>query len=172
MGVSGAGKTTVGKLLSEKLGWRLFDADDYHPAANVEKMRSGVSLTDEDRWPWLDRLNELLREEQTAGRDAILACSALKQAYRERLATGIGGPLWIHLRGDFELIDARLKARRGHYMPPSLLRSQFATLEEPEHAINIDISPAPDEIARDIAERLTQPRNDFTTASVARDNRN
>ncbi|MGH8677237.1 MAG: gluconokinase [Burkholderiales bacterium] len=171
-GVSGSGKTTIGKLLSEKLGWPLFDADGYHPAANVEKMRSGVALTDADRRPWLDRLNTLLREQQAAGQNAILACSALKQAYRDRLADGLCDLFWIHLKGDFELIDARLKARRGHYMPPSLLRSQFATLEEPRDAITVDVTPLPDDIARDIAERLIQPRNDLTTASVARDNRN
>ena len=171
-GVSGSGKTTIGKLLSEILGWPLLDADVYHPAANVEKMRNGVALTDADRWPWLDRLNALLREQQAAGRSAILACSALKQAYRDRLADGLGNLIWIHLKGDFELIEGRLNARRGHYMPPSLLRSQFATLEEPRDAITVDVTPVPDDIARDLAERLIQPRNDVTTASVARDNKN
>lgn len=155
MGVSGSGKTTVGRLLAQRLGWSFLDADDYHPAANVEKMRSGTPLTDEDRWPWLDRLNALLREQQADGRDAVLGCSALKQKYRDRLAANLDTVRWVHLKGSFELIESRLKARHGHYMPTTLLRSQFAALEEPGEAVVADISPCPEEIARRLAQRFS-----------------
>ena len=155
MGVSGTGKTTVGRLLAQRLGWPFLDADDYHPPANVEKMRGGTPLTDEDRWPWLDRLNALLREQQAAGRSAVLGCSALKQKYRDRLAADLEDVRWVHLKGSFELIESRLKARRGHYMPAALLRSQFAALEEPIAAIVADISPCAEEIARRLARRFS-----------------
>ncbi|MGH8761369.1 MAG: gluconokinase [Burkholderiales bacterium] len=147
MGVSGAGKTTVGKLLSERLGWPLLDADDYHPPANIEKMRSGIPLTDDDRWPWLDRLNGLLKDKEWRGQGALLACSALKQKYRDRLAAGCRNLRWVYLKGSFELIESRLKARKGHYMKAGLLKSQFAALEEPSDAITADISVAPEAIA-------------------------
>src|SRR5256885_1729557 len=105
LGVSGAGKTTVGKFLSERLGWPLLDADDFHPPANIEKMRSGIPLTDDDRWPWLDRLNGLLKDEESHGESALLACSALKQKYRDRLPGRRSDLRWVHLKGRFELID-------------------------------------------------------------------
>jgi gluconokinase len=155
MGVSGSGKTTVGKLLSQRLGWAFLDADDYHPPANVEKMRGGTPLTDEDRWPWLDRLNTLLHKEQTAGRNVLLGCSALKQKYRDRLSAGLDDVRWVHLKGSFDLIESRLLDRRGHYMPPALLRSQFAALEEPMDAIVADVSPPAEEIAANLSARLT-----------------
>ena len=154
MGVSGSGKTTVGKILAKELGWALYDADDFHPVTNVEKMRAGVALTDADRWPWLDRLNALLREKQDGGEDAILACSALRQAYRDRLAQGCRDLRWVYLRGTFELIRSRLAARKGHYMNPALLQSQFATLEEPVDATVIDIADAPEVLAARIREML------------------
>jgi gluconokinase len=154
MGVSGCGKTTVGMLLAQQLGWEFLDADAYHPPANVEKMRSGTPLADEDRWPWLDRLNALLREQEAAGRHVLLGCSALKQRYRDRLAAELDGVRWVYLKGSFDLIESRLRARRGHYMPSTLLRSQFAALEEPTEAIVADISPAPEEIAQRLAARL------------------
>jgi gluconokinase len=155
MGVSGCGKTTVGQLLVKRLGWTFFDADAYHPPANVEKMRGGTPLTDEDRWPWLDRLNTLLHEQQGAGRNVVLGCSALKQKYRDRLAVNLDSVRWVHLKGSFELIESRLNARRGHYMPPALLRSQFAALEEPGDAIVVDISPPAAQIARALAARFS-----------------
>lgn len=154
MGVAGCGKTTLGKLLSTRIGWPFFDADDYHPAANVEKMRSGIPLADEDRWPWLDRLNALLVEQRAAGRDVLLGCSALKQKYRERLAAGLTEVRWVHLKGDFALIESRLKARKGHYMPPTLLASQFAALEEPVDAIVLDVTSSPEALARQLLDRL------------------
>jgi gluconokinase len=154
MGVSGSGKTTVGRILSDRLGWRFVDADDFHPASNVQKMRSGTPLTDEDRWPWLDRLNTLLRVEQSNGRDVIIGCSALKARYRQRLSAGLADVRWVHLKGSFELIESRLKARRGHYMPPTLLASQFAALEEPEEALVLDIGAEPQTLASQLIESL------------------
>ena len=147
MGVSGSGKTTVGELLSERLGWPLLDADDFHPPGNIEKMRSGIPLTDEDRWPWLDRLNGLLREKDSSSESALLACSALKQKYRDRLAAGLKDPRWVYLKGSFELIETRLKARKGHYMKAGLLKSQFATLEEPLDAVTAEIGTTPEAVA-------------------------
>jgi gluconokinase len=147
MGVSGSGKTTIGELLARRLGWVYLDADDYHPASNVEKMRSGTPLTDEDRWPWLDRMNGLLRESTARGENVVLGCSALRQVYRDRLATGLADLRWVHLKGSFELIQARLLARKHRYMPASLLQSQFATLEDPPDALPVDIGGTPDEVA-------------------------
>jgi gluconokinase len=136
MGVSGAGKTTIGEALARELGWRFLDADDYHPRANVAKMAAGEPLDDEDRWPWLDRLNSILRGEE----NAVLACSALRERYRRRLAEGIQRIEWVYLKGDFELIRSRLRQRRHRYMPSSLLESQFAALEPPRQAITVDVS--------------------------------
>ncbi len=150
MGVSGAGKTTLGAALARRLGWRFIDADDHHPAANVAKMASGQPLEDADRWPWLDRLNALLRDEE----NAVLACSALKERYRQRLADGIQSLQWIYLRGDFDLIHSRLAARRHRYMPASLLESQFATLEPPTEAITVDVSGSVEACVTAIAAQL------------------
>jgi gluconokinase len=138
MGVCGCGKTTVGRALAHALGWVFLDADEYHPASNVAKMAAGVALTDDDRWPWLDRLNREIQTLHADGRHAILACSALRQAYRDRLSTA-GDLKWVYLKGDAATIEPRLASRRGHYMPPSLLASQFAALEEPAAAIVVDI---------------------------------
>jgi len=157
MGVSGCGKTTVGKLLSQRLGWPLLDADDFHPPANIEKMRSGIALTDDDRWPWLDRLNGLLKDRESHGESALLACSALKSKYRDRLAAGCSDLRWVYLKGSFELIESRLKARKGHYMKAGLLESQFAALEEPTDAITADIDAAPEAIA-DTLEKTFSPQ--------------
>ena len=129
MGVTGCGKTTVGALLANDCGWEFHDADDFHPAESVAKMKSGAPLTDEDRWPWLERLNTLLLESERQGKHLVLACSALKQVYRDRLARGCAAVRFVFLDGDKELIRARLLERRGHYMNPTLLDSQFAILE-------------------------------------------
>ena len=136
MGVSGSGKNTIGEPLAQRLGWKFIDGDDYHPPENVRKMASGVPLQDEDRWPWLDRLNALLKKEK----QAVLACSALKESYRQRVLAGIHDYAVVHLRGSFELIRSRVEARRHRYMPASLLRSQFDALEPPRDAIDIDVS--------------------------------
>jgi gluconokinase len=139
MGVSGAGKTTIGRMLAGRLRVPFIEGDDFHPPANVAKMAAGVPLEDADRWPWLDRLNSLLREQ----RAAVLACSALKGAYRERLLAGVGEARLVFLHGDKALIAARLQERRHRYMPASLLDSQLAALEPPEDAIAIDVSGDP-----------------------------
>jgi gluconokinase len=146
MGVSGSGKSAIGELLAQRLGWAYLDADDYHPASNVEKMRTGTPLTDEDRWPWLDRMNGMLRERSGRGEKLILGCSALRQVYRERLEAGVPDLCWVHLEGSFELIQSRLLARKHRYMPPSLLQSQFATLEAPQAALAVKIDATPDQV--------------------------
>ena len=141
MGVSGSGKTKVGKALARELRWRFIDADDLHPEANVAKMARGVPLTDDDRWPWLDRIVAEMRRTTAAGEHAVVACSALKQAYRDRLATG-GDVRVVYLKGDAATIAPWIAHRSGHFMPASLLPSQFAALEEPTNAIVIDIREA------------------------------
>jgi gluconokinase len=138
MGVTGCGKTTVGRALAQSLVWAFYDADDFHPPANVAKMASGVPLTDVDRWPWLDRIADLLSRVQARGGHAVLACSALKQSYRDRIARA-GDVHVVYLKGDLATIEARLATRRHKYMPASLLPSQFATLEEPADALAVDI---------------------------------
>ncbi len=136
MGVSGSGKTTIGRLVAERLGWRFIDADDHHPATNVKKMASGIPLEDADRWPWLDELNRLLRAEK----NAVVACSALKKSYRQRLLAGIADARIVFLDGSKELIATRVAQRKHRYMPASLLDSQFATLEPPQDTIRIDVA--------------------------------
>ena len=138
MGVSGSGKSTVGPALAAELDWPFLDADSLHPPANVAKMASGIPLTDADRWPWYDRIVAEMRRYAAAGENVVIACSALKQAYRDRLASG-GSVRVVYLKGDAKTIAPRLAGRRGHFMPPSLLASQFATLEEPDNAIVVDI---------------------------------
>ncbi|HEV3099261.1 MAG TPA: gluconokinase [Candidatus Udaeobacter sp.] len=155
-GVSGAGKTTIGKLLAEELGWRFSEADDFHPRANIEKMHSGHPLTDEDRWPWLERLLEQIMRSLAAKENVVLACSALKRAYRERLRVS-DDVKFVFLRGDYALIERQLRRRRGHFMNPALLQSQFADLEEPEpdeDAITIELGWTPEELVEEIKAKL------------------
>ena len=155
-GVSGAGKTTVGKLLARELGWHFLEADDFHPAANINKMRSGHPLTDEDRWPWLEALREQIERFLAVEEDAVLACSALKRKHREYLRVSPDVKL-VFLRGDFALIEAQLRGRRGHFMNPELLESQFADLEEAEpdeDALTIELGRTPQEIVEEIKTKL------------------
>jgi gluconokinase len=154
MGVTGCGKTTVGELLARDCGWEFHDADDFHPAENVAKMKSGVPLTDEDRWPWLARLSTLLRDSERDGKSLVLACSALKQIYRDRLAGGCTNARFVFLDGERELIRARLAARQGHYMNPKLLDSQCAILEPPQDALRLDAAGSPAALAQSIREKL------------------
>ncbi|MGE5169475.1 MAG: gluconokinase [Rudaea sp.] len=138
MGVSGCGKSTVGAALAARLRWPFIDADDLHPPENVARMAAGIPLTDDDRWPWLDRVVVELVRATAGGGHAVLACSALRQAYRDRLARA-GDLRFVHLVGDAATIAGRLAGRRHRYMPASLLESQFATLEPPANAIEIDV---------------------------------
>ncbi len=154
MGVSGSGKTTVGRHLADKLNWQLLDADDFHPPANIEKMSRGVPLEDSDRWPWLDRLNEMVKAAESRGENVLLACSALKARYRDRLSRDCKDVKVVYLKGEFNLIEARLMARKGHYMKAGLLKSQFAALEEPGGALVIDIGDEPERIAASLLKAL------------------
>ncbi len=153
MGVTGVGKTTVGLALPKDLGWRFVDADDYHSAVNVAKMHAGIPLTDEDRAPWLQALHKAIVAWLAAGENVVLACSALKAAYRDLLLVSSGVKL-VYLRGSTELIAARLASRHGHYMDPHLLRSQFETLEEPANALIIAADLTPPEIVDKIRSAL------------------
>jgi gluconokinase len=155
-GVSGAGKTTVGKLLARELGWRFVEADDFHPAANIEKMRNGHPLTDEDRWPWLDCLRQQIERLLSAGENAVLACSALKRAYRDRLRVS-GEVKFMFLRGDYVLVEKQLRGRHRHFMNAALLKSQFDDLEEPqpdENVLTIQLGQTPQEIVEEIKTNL------------------
>jgi gluconokinase len=162
MGVSGSGKTTVAALLADRLGWALADADSFHSAANARKMQSGVALTDEDRWPWLQAIAAWLDAVRRAGGRGVVACSALKRSYRDILLGGRADVRLVYLKGDAELIRRRLAKRREHFMPAALLRSQFDALEEPEPdedpiVVSIDVDPEAI-VARIVAElRLEAP---------------
>ncbi len=154
MGVSGSGKTTVGRRLAEALDAEFAEGDSYHPPANVEKMRSGIPLDDADREPWLERLSAEIDRWLERSQSVVLACSALKRSYRDILGAGRPEVRFVYLRGSEPLIHDRLAHRRGHYMPASLLASQFAALEEPEDAITVDVDRDPDEIVASILAAL------------------
>ena len=147
MGVSGSGKSTVGERLAKRLGWEMVEGDRLHPPANVEKMRRGIPLDDADREPWLDRIGEQLRAWAAAGRSGVLTCSALKYAYRAKILAWRPDARFVYLKGSEDLIGARVSARHHEYMPASLLKSQFETLEEPtpdEPVITVDAGGTPD----------------------------
>ncbi len=160
MGVSGCGKSTVGEILAQRSGGAYFDGDDFHPPENVEKMRSAVPLTDDDRKGWFDALGDLLTERKKLEEWTFLACSALRRRYRDQLRQADPKLRFVLLRGSFELIQARMQAREGHYMPASLLRSQFEALEEPDADENVpvvEIDRTPEEIADEVWARLSEP---------------
>jgi gluconokinase len=155
-GVSASGKTTLGKLLAHELGWRFYEADDFHSQTNVERMRRGVPLRDEDRLPWLEKLRELIERAVESHENAVLACSALKRAYRERLRAS-ADVKFVFLRGDYALIAKQLGYRRGHFMNPTLLQSQFADLEEPkpdEDTLTIELGRTPEQLVQKIKAKL------------------
>ncbi len=156
MGVSGSGKSTIGKMLASELNWEFFDADDFHPSANIEKMRQGIPLTDADRMPWLLTLQDAIASILQQDRNAVLACSALKSSYREIMLDNCDRSQirLVYLKGSFQLIQERLKQRQNHYMSPDLLQSQFDILEEPEDAIYVDISQPMDAIAQQISQMV------------------
>jgi carbohydrate kinase (thermoresistant glucokinase family) len=159
MGVSGSGKTTVAAGLARGEDWILLEGDSFHPAANIAKMESGTPLTDEDRWPWLRAIAARQDELRAAGQSAVVACSALKRSYRDILIGNRPDTLLMYLRGSKALISERMKARQHHFMPPALLDSQFATLEEPgpdEHPIVVDIGPPPEATIQDAIHQLKE----------------
>lgn len=147
MGVSGSGKTTVGELLAERLGWDFVEGDEYHAPAHVAQMEAGVPLSDDDRQPWLQQLRRLIVDRLSAGESLVLTCSALKQSYRDLMVAGDPRVLVVYLQGDAETIGSRMVERKGHFMKAPMLASQFEVLEEPEDAITVDAGNSPDEIA-------------------------
>jgi carbohydrate kinase (thermoresistant glucokinase family) len=154
MGVAGSGKTTIGQKLSAKTGYAFYDADYFHPQENIEKMKAAQSLTDEDRWPWLDNIHGFVTKQlQTC--NIILACSALKEVYRQRLSNGIEPQCrWVYLNGSYDTILQRLQNRTGHYMPVTLLQSQFDALEVPENIIEVNIDTAAEKIVDEIIAKI------------------
>ena len=158
MGVTGSGKTTIGTLLAERLGFLFADADDFHSAANKEKMHKGIPLTDADRQPWLAAMHRQIAAWIGSKQSAVLACSALKNDYRRQLWTGPEAQ-FVYLHGSYELIAERLRQRKGHFADEQILAGQFADLEEPTGAISVDISPAPEKIVDEIVRRLNLSSN-------------
>ena len=153
MGVSGSGKSTIGKLLSDRLNCPFYDADDFHPFSNIEKMSRGIPLDDSDRYPWLLQLEELVSKSLLEGKSGVLACSALKEKYR-KIITGKNSQniTWVYLHGDYKTIHQRLKNRTNHFLNEALLCSQFDTLEEPKNALTIEVTTEAQEIVQQIVE--------------------
>ncbi len=153
-GVAGSGKTLIGRLLATKLGWAFYDADDFHLPAHIEQMRQGIPLTDRDRQPWLDRLSQLIQEHLHKNQSMVLACSGLKEVYRQQLKQSDAVKL-VYLKGDPALIADRLQQRQGHFMNPALLQSQFDALEQPPpDTLIVDVSLPPEAIVQEICRSL------------------
>ncbi|MTI38708.1 gluconokinase [Fulvivirga lutimaris] len=152
MGVSGSGKSTIGKALAEKLKFPFFDADDFHPQSNKDKMASGIPLTDEDRYPWLELIVDALSKEN----NGVLACSALKDTYREILNKASDDVRWVYLNGDYETIKQRMEQRSGHFMKADMLKSQFDALQAPSEAINVDITLSIGEIVATVIKNINK----------------
>jgi gluconokinase len=153
MGTTGSGKTTIGSLLAERMEWEFVDADDFHPPSNVEKMKHGKPLTDADREPWLKALHDKIVEWTAEKRSVVLACSALKQSYRDELRAS-SDVKFVYLKGSYQLFSPRVLARRGHFAKQDLLASQFATLEEPTDAVIVDAAPSPEQIVSEVRRKL------------------
>jgi gluconokinase len=163
MGVAGSGKSTIAAALSEQLGWACAEADEFHPQANISKMTQGIPLQDEDRWPWLREIRDWMTAQAQAGCSTVLTCSALKKSYRQLLSEAEGRVLFLHLDGGADLISQRMQGREGHFMPPTLLPSQLATLEPltgtelAAGSLRLDISRSPEELVADVVEALKLP---------------
>jgi gluconokinase len=155
MGVAGCGKTTVGKSLAKHMGWDFYDADDFHPPENIAKMANGIPLNDADRSPWLASLRNLISSSLIENRPGVLACSALKESYRQQLLTDSDDAQIVFLKGNYDLIWSRLSMRKDHYMKPQMLQSQFETLEEPANTLTVDISKSINDIVQEILIGLT-----------------
>lgn len=153
IGVTGSGKTTIGKLLARELGWKFYDADDFHPSTSTEKMSRGLPLDDQDRMPWLWAIRDLITSLIERKENAVIACSALKSAYRKILCVG-RDVVFVYLKADISLIEERVKRRRGHFMNPALLQSQFDILEEPKKSLHVNAALTPAEIVQQIRSRL------------------
>ncbi|MDC7224988.1 MAG: gluconokinase [Spirochaetales bacterium] len=156
MGVSGCGKTTMGRKTAEALGWPYAEADDFHPPENIRKMSLGQPLDDDDRWPWLGAIREKIGEFQKAGESAVLSCSALKESYRRFLEEGLDEPIrWVYLKGSYETIRRRMAARKDHFFKEEMLKSQFDTLEEPDYGVVLDIQNSPEENVASLVRRFS-----------------
>mgnify|MGYP001791843551 FL=1 len=154
MGVSGSGKTTIGEKLAESLGYKFADADDFHPQENIDKMRNGIALSDKDRLPWLQKMQDVIKQHLLENTNIVITCSALKASYRQMLLINQESVKLVYLKGSFELIHKRLKERLNHFMSEKLLKSQFEILEEPLEAIKVDISRPLEDIVQEILEKL------------------
>ena len=154
MGVSGSGKSTVGRLLSDRLNCHFYDADDFHPADNIAKMDRGIPLSDRDRLPWLQKLQQLINNSLEAQKSGVFACSALKEKYRSILKNGDPRVIFVYLQGDYDCIRSRIEQRQGHFMSADLLTSQFEDLEEPTNALIFDIAMSPETIAEKISTKI------------------
>ena len=153
MGVAGSGKTTIGRRLADRLGWPFYDGDDFHPPANIEKMSHGIPLNDDDRSNWLRALAALIRKQLADGRSAVVACSALKQQYRDQLRIN-DQVHFVYLKGSYDVIWQRLQARSGHYMKAAMLASQFAALEEPGDALTVNVEQSEEQVVEQIWQAL------------------
>jgi len=171
MGVAGSGKSTLAAALSRQLGWVCAEADEFHPAANIAKMSQGIPLQDQDRWPWLQEIRDWMTAQAAAGKSTVLTCSALKRGYRELLSGAEGRVIFLHLDGGADLISQRMQGREGHFMPPTLLPSQLATLEPlTQEEINagslrLDISRSPEELVAAVVQALNLPTGQAPGAS-------
>jgi gluconokinase len=154
MGVAGSGKTTIGRMLADDLGWSFHDADDFHPPENVRKMGQGIPLTDADRQPWLEALAALSRDLLMAGQHAVITCSALKRAYRQVLRVDPARVKFVYLKAEYDILLRRLHERKDHFMKPEMLRSQFETLEEPHDALIVDADQPPEVVGQTIKQQL------------------
>ncbi|MFE5838848.1 gluconokinase [Arthrobacter sp. NPDC056493] len=165
MGVAGSGKSTIAAALSKHLGWACAEADEFHPQANIAKMSQGVPLQDEDRWPWLQEIQKWMTERARSRHSTVLTCSALKRTYRQLLSDAEGRVLFIHLHGEADVLSQRMQGREGHFMPPTLLPSQLATLEPltaeelAAGSLRLDITRSPEELIAEILAALQLPSN-------------